>query len=62
MKITGVELRRIAMPLVAFSKRVRKPIRPRAGIVNSMWAFSPRLSSLTHSARRLPTSSITDPT
>ena len=37
-------------------------IKPRAGMVNSMCERSPRASSLTHSALRLPTSSITEPT
>ncbi len=52
----------IAWPLVAFISRVRRPIRPRAGMVNSMCVMSPRASILRHSARRLPTSSITAPT
>src|SRR5438477_298041 len=52
----------MAWPLVAFMSRVRRPIRPRAGIVNSTCVVSPRLSILRHSPRRLPTASMTAPT
>jgi hypothetical protein len=51
----------MASPLVAVISRVPMSIRPRAGMVNSMCVISPWLSILTHSARRLSTSSITAP-
>ncbi len=51
----------IAWPLVEFISRVRRPIRPRAGMVNSTCVSSLRVSIFRHSPRRLPTSSITGP-
>ena len=52
----------IAWPLVAVISRVRRPIRPRAGIVNSMCVSLAAVVHLHALARRLPTSSITGPT
>ena len=50
----------IAMPCVALSSRVRRPISPRAGIENVTWANSPRLAISTIRPRRTPTISMTD--
>ena len=51
----------IAMPCVAFSSRVRRPIRPRAGIEKYTCANSPRLVISIIRPRRAPTISITGP-
>src|SRR6185503_12796836 len=51
----------IASPCVAVSMRVRSPMRPRAGMVNSRCTWPLRLSMRTSSPLRLPTSSITPP-
>ena len=51
----------IAVPCVALSTRVRRPISPRAGIEKVVWANSPREPMCLSWPRRAPVSSITGP-